>query len=1009
MAHHFSTEGLSRQWQPRRLKRHTDEDSEDNPLLSLVKKTLGEETTGNNRGPSYSFRNRPDDDGNIEKLTKTRKKKSTTQNGNIRNVFPEQYNIPPENQPIEDPHQQLQMLMENLVEQNEYQLSAWESRQVEYEANWLAHRQIIFQHMLELEAPPEEKQCDGCSKELAMVRCFDCIGSYLCTSCDHIIHSCNPMHNRCTWDNGFLEFLPQDFPLPADPPSRFLCFKCNGTACTSEPHKDYIIITLRGRFDVGKFRTRCSQCGVLNPEYDLANIINKGFWPGNPDMSKSDYLFDRKLLEMWQHIYRHLPGSSLAGFIAVLNDISASHGRKSTINHPMFSRAIAEYANYLSELDMIKHQDHLKCPPCTINQHSAHVDGNHKLYRYKHVPKGTMEPYHNDRFIVDDAPVTKHMKQVYDAHPSKSKSTYNDIYCGNSKWKAARETTSRHSKLDETGLVVVGCRHAIAQKAVNMHAGELYGYSHYLHIHFLMQQSVDYLFQDIMCKYWLWANKVGTTSSLWQEGTTCIKPALSVFHAKAHSWHCQVSWGGRYVEGAGAGAGEDMEQAFSHLSRIGNTTKYMNTGGRIDMITDHVLYWNSRKIKTMPVLLCKRYKNVRMKLEEVESEKRNLADKCDRDVVPWKRWTKEVIQVAKDVSKSSDLDPATSKLLQQKFILQEQLRTRSKLEDFIAAAGEGLTTVLGMVSLFDLIQDEIKDKKAKEKKLADVTASLRLLYPHQDVDEKSKVAAVNNTCSFLQADIELLVNAVNQRLQAIADLADTSKKRAAYKAKIAKDKKNLEKQLKKLCSVEALSNGNSKYEIDKILKGEFPWQTTAVDADWTTKKRAADLHMLHERLMEEEPLLVREMHDFLQFQLQVKHSLEHEIEELQLKLDELNQGSDQEMQGCDQELMTQESSLRYSPNEVTKPAAIKGLIAMKRKGIAESRSHIQTGLGLFGRITGDGYRDLVFDTEFDEEEEIVLDEEEEEHIFMDEEEEEQEEEQEEERAHGSEVNNRLEV
>lgn len=127
--------------------------------------------------------------------------------------------------------------------------------------------------------------------------------------------------------------------------------------------------------------------------------------------------------------------------------------------------------------------------------------------------------------------------------------TFTDVYCGSSKWKAAREATSRpsSSKLDETGLVVAGCRHAIAQKAVNMFAGELYGYSHYLHINFMMDNNVKYIFQDVMCKYWPWARKVGITSSLWGQATVKMLPALSVFHAKAHSWHCQVCFVGSSV------------------------------------------------------------------------------------------------------------------------------------------------------------------------------------------------------------------------------------------------------------------------------------------------------------------------------------------------------------------------------------------------------------------------------------------------------------------------------
>ena len=38
----------------------------------------------------------------------------------------------------------------------------------------------------------------------------------------------------------------------------------------------------------------------------------------------------------------------------------------------------------------------------------------------------------------------------------------NNFYCGSSSWKAATNTVNRQSKLDETGLVVAGCRHSLA-------------------------------------------------------------------------------------------------------------------------------------------------------------------------------------------------------------------------------------------------------------------------------------------------------------------------------------------------------------------------------------------------------------------------------------------------------------------------------------------------------------------------------------------------------------------
>ena len=45
--------------------------------------------------------------------------------------------------------------------------------------------------------------------------------------------------------------------------------------------------------------------------------------------------------------------------------------------------------------------------------------------------------------------------------------------------------------------------------------------------------------------------------------------------------HCnvQVLWGGRWQPNSAAGAGEEMEQLFSYLSRFNLITKYMNAAG----------------------------------------------------------------------------------------------------------------------------------------------------------------------------------------------------------------------------------------------------------------------------------------------------------------------------------------------------------------------------------------------------------------------------------------------
>lgn len=110
----------------------------------------------------------------------------------------------------------------------------------------------------------------------------------------------------------------------------------------------------------------------------------------------------------------------------------------------------------------------------------------------------------------------------------------NNSRCGDSNWRAAGNSVKKKRNLDETGLEILGCRHTIAQAAVNMFYGEVYGYAHYLQKVFLIPKKVQFLWYDVICKYWLWLRKTDPTC------VQSMKPALSVMHAKAHAWTCQV-------------------------------------------------------------------------------------------------------------------------------------------------------------------------------------------------------------------------------------------------------------------------------------------------------------------------------------------------------------------------------------------------------------------------------------------------------------------------------------
>lgn len=86
------------------------------------------------------------------------------------------------------------------------------------EGDWSTKRQDILQQLLELQAPldeHEQKQCFGCNEAMAVFRCADCMGSYLCSACDKLIHKLNPLHDREVFRHGFYDHLSQGMYYPS--------------------------------------------------------------------------------------------------------------------------------------------------------------------------------------------------------------------------------------------------------------------------------------------------------------------------------------------------------------------------------------------------------------------------------------------------------------------------------------------------------------------------------------------------------------------------------------------------------------------------------------------------------------------------------------------------------------------------------------------------------------------------------------------------------------------------
>lgn len=139
-----------------------------------------------------------------------------------------------------------------------------------------------------------------------------------------------------------------------------------------------------------------------------------------------------------------------------------AHSWAPAITPTTFSCSFKEWKFCMYEVEIIKGLSWMKCPTCALDQHSCHVDGNMKLYRYQSSGVQKRSCYYGDTFIAPKAVVDSHMKVVYAKVPRSTKSD-KDSMCGESHWRATQNTAREKAKLDETGLKIAGCCHGLSQ------------------------------------------------------------------------------------------------------------------------------------------------------------------------------------------------------------------------------------------------------------------------------------------------------------------------------------------------------------------------------------------------------------------------------------------------------------------------------------------------------------------------------------------------------------------
>ncbi|XP_059371302.1 uncharacterized protein LOC132109310 [Carassius carassius] len=146
-----------------------------------------------------------------------------------------------------------------------------------------------------------------------------------------------------------------------------------------------------------------------------------------------------------------------------------------------------------------------------------------------------------------------------------------------------------------------------------MFRDEIFAYPLYLQKQ-MACKPVTFFAMDVACKYWPYLQRATEKCPELQDLLT-MRPFLSVFHAKAHDFKCEVKLSGAYKEEAGSTLGEQVEQCKAFLSRIAVTTKHMSKAGCIDMLTIMAMRWNQQKFDNLASTLALRYRKATIALK----------------------------------------------------------------------------------------------------------------------------------------------------------------------------------------------------------------------------------------------------------------------------------------------------------------------------------------------------------------------------------------------------------
>nr|XP_055057891.1 uncharacterized protein LOC129442074 [Misgurnus anguillicaudatus]XP_055057892.1 uncharacterized protein LOC129442074 [Misgurnus anguillicaudatus] len=527
-------------------------------------------------------------------------------------------------------------------------LSSWSERQKGVQQCWQQARPQNLANLLTAENIVQ-MTCNHCHKKEAIIRCGECLPSeWFCAECDQLVHKRHTLHSRQTTMYVFFKYIPptefvklhddkyiiceQDCLLPTSFPPR-IC-SCDTGDVAISAGRSIILVCINGRYNLKIPELTCKHC---NKQWapEVSDLVRSGYWPAT---MQAQTLFHRDLFHSFEAMKTAAPGMSVKAFTAMLDQRTRQFGRTGKVNVDAFQRSFLQYVYCNSEKNQLLGKEPFVCPACSPDMLAVSVDGNRKLYRFQKKTQSEEPGFFDGVFLAQDSEVSNFVEEVRGA----VKNIAGKAMCGESHWRAARETSKQANKLDEEGVEIAVCRHGFLLKGLNMYRGEIFAYPMFLQNQF---QDATFLAMDVTCRYVPYLEKVSEALTHLQP-LRKMKHCLSVMHAKAHNTKCEILWNARNQEGAGTTLGEEVEQVNSFLSRCALTTKYMTKSVRTDMLTVHASGWNRRKENGLHIALSSRFKKTIEKTLDATESLKNMKDQlhCSDDML--KQWVVDVNQWA---------------------------------------------------------------------------------------------------------------------------------------------------------------------------------------------------------------------------------------------------------------------------------------------------------------------------------------------------------------------------